>query len=68
MIILTVAPSKLSKALLAAINREVIKHGTLTIAGYQLRITGVKLDTTYDGSEVLEFDYQILEQFKRDGS
>lgn len=66
MLTITVAQTKLSKALLAAISHEVIKHGTLTIAGYSLQITGIHLDNAVDGSDVITFDYQILEQFKQD--
>lgn len=68
MITIIVAQSKISKALLAAISHEVIKYGTLTIAGYQLRITGIYLDNGVDGSDILKFDYQILDFLKRDGS
>lgn len=68
MLTIIVAQTKLSKALLAAMSHEVIKYGTLTIAGYQLRVIGVYLDNAIDGSDVIKFDYQIVEFLKRDGS
>lgn len=67
MLTLIVAQTKLSKALLAAISREMIKYGTLTISGYQLRIIGIYLDNGVDGSDILKFDYQILDFLRRDG-
>lgn len=66
MITITVAQTKISKALLAAISHQVIKYSSLTIAGYTLRITGIHLDNAVDGSDVITFDYQVLEQFKQD--
>lgn len=64
MITITVAQTKLSKALLAAISNQVFKYSKLTISGYTLQIIGIRLANDVDGSDILEFDYQILDFLK----
>lgn len=62
MLTLIIKQTQFTKELEKAISDDVFRGNTLHIAGLTLMITTIRLNMTYSGENIIEFDYRIPEK------